>query len=120
MLYTVVVVVILALGAYLIWGGTGTGGTETAEEETATGGSAIAEDAPAFNQEQLLGRQELSTEQKTDVSVHKQEILDLVKSGRLLTDAEKSELGDIMLTKAHLYNFTPEERESVFAAVRMK
>lgn len=57
-------------------------------------------------------------EARGDVAAKKGEILALVSSGKPLTAAQKTEIGGIMLAKAHIYKFSEAEREKIFAALR--
>lgn len=80
--------------------------------------SKLISETPKVTEEQLLGNENLLQGQQSDIEKHKQDILALVNSGKTFTDDEKSTIGNIMLTRAHLYNFTDEERETVFSALR--
>jgi len=109
-LWTVIAVVVIVIVGYVFLSGS--------PEGTATPPKAKVIVTPVVSQEQLLGKAPLATEQKDAISVHKAEILARVASGKPLTQEEKGSIGNIMLTQAHLYKFTDEEREAVFSALR--
>lgn len=109
----IIVVVIVLVGGYLLLSGGGDSGIGQGSSARA-----IVENKPGLNEEQLLGKAEIPDTQRAAVAAHKQEILARAASSKPLTDAEKSVIGNIMLTQAHVYSFTAEEREAVFAALR--
>jgi hypothetical protein len=74
--------------------------------------------APEISQEQLIGKEPLSTGQVDSITKHKQEILDRIAQGAPLTEVERQELGRLMLMEAHLYNFTKAETDAIFNALK--
>ena len=103
----VVVIVVIGYFAFTVSPST-TGKTPAAKKPS----------APPITDEQVLGRAPLSSEQNVAIAAEKARILKLVASDKTLSQEEKSQVGNIMLTQAHLYKFTPEEREAIFAALR--
>ncbi len=74
--------------------------------------------SPAVDQETLLGKKPLNQSQADAIFAHKQEILKRVSQLAPLTEDEKGAIGNLMLTQAHLYQFTPDERDTIFAALK--
>jgi hypothetical protein len=106
---TIVVLVIVVVGGYFLLT---TGGEPTSEDQT----SATTERTP---EPTLAPQLRLTPQEKAgDVSGKKAEILKLVRSGKALRPEEKSEIGGIMLTKAHIYNFSEDERVDIFEALQ--
>lgn len=110
----IVAIAVVAIGGYFLLASPANGpeGVAPAKE------SKLVRETPKVTEEQLLGDAELNANQQSDIERHKQDILRLARSGKTLSDDEKSTIGNIMLTRAHLYNFTDEEREAVFDALR--
>ncbi|TSC57091.1 MAG: hypothetical protein Greene041679_447 [Parcubacteria group bacterium Greene0416_79] len=73
---------------------------------------------PAVSKKQLLGEETLGDREALAVGGHKERILERIASPRPLTNEEKGAIGSIMLTQAHLYNFSGAEREAIFAALQ--
>ena len=111
----IIVVIIVLVGGYFLRAGGEEGGGSGAQNSTI---SRVVETKPGLTDEQLLGKAEVPETQLNAVVAHKQDILKRVVSSKPLTDAEKQTIGNIMLTQAHIYGFTAEEREAVFAALR--
>lgn len=107
----VVVIVIVAVGGYFFYTGSGsTGGG------SGGGGGSERIKTP---EPTLAPQLQLTPQEKAgDVGDKKAEILKRARSGKLLTPEQKSEIGGIMLTKAHIYNFTEEERVDIFEALQ--
>lgn len=105
----IIVIVVVVIGGYLLYtqGGTDTGGAGESGEATVTPEPTLAP------QLQLTQK-----ERAGDVGDKKADVLSLVRSGKALTPEQKSEIGGIMLTKAHIYNFSEEERQDIFAALQ--
>ena len=80
----------------------------------------ISGSIPAFTNEQLLGDAEVTPAEKQDVVAYKAQLLAKVASGALFSSEEKGSIGKLMLTDAHLYDFSDEEREAIFSALRRK
>lgn len=110
----VIVLVIVLVGGYLLL----SGGGDNGGIGQSSSAKAVVENTPRLNDEQLLGKAEIPDTQRAAIAEHKQDILRLARSSKTLSDDEKSTIGNIMLTRAHLYNFTDEEREAVFDALR--
>ena len=110
----IMVVAVVAIGGYFLLASPANGpeGVMPITE------SKLVRETPKVTEEQLLGDAGLSANQQSEVLKHKQDILRVARSGKALSDGEKSTIGNIMLTRAHLYNFTDEEREAVFDALR--
>ena len=110
----IMVVAVVAIGGYFLLASPANGpeGVMPVTE------SKLVRETPKVTEEQLLGDAGLSANQQSEVLKHKQDILRVARSGKALSDGEKSTIGNIMLTRAHLYNFTDEEREAVFDALR--
>lgn len=110
----IIAVAIVAVGGYFLLASPANGpeGAAPAKE------SKLVRETPKITEEQLLGDAGLNANQQSDIEKHKQDILRLARSSKTLSDGEKSTIGNIMLTRAHLYNFTDEEREAVFDALR--
>lgn len=110
----IIAVAIVAVGGYFFLASPANGpeGAAPAKE------SKLVRETPKVTEEQLLGDTTLSQSQQSDIEKHKQDVLRLARSGKTLSNDEKSTIGNIMLTRAHLYNFTDEEREAVFDALR--
>lgn len=108
--WTVIAVVVIIILGYFVFSSSpsSSGKTPAAKKPS----------APSLTDEQVLGRTPLSSEQESSIVGEKTRILKLVTSGQTLSQEEKSQVGNIMLTQAHLYKFTPEEREAIFAALR--
>ncbi|MDO8564931.1 MAG: hypothetical protein Q7R88_02970 [bacterium] len=103
----IVVLAILAVGGYLLYQRGGDFDMGTEEEEAAPVEATLAPEL------------ELTREEKSgDVSEKKAEILVIVSSGRPLTAEERAEIGGIMLTKAHIYQFSEPERVKIFEALQ--
>lgn len=103
----IIVIVVVAIGGYFLYtsgggdGGTGIPAKTTTPEPT------------------LAPQLQLTPQEKAgDVGDKKAEVLRLVRSGKTLTDEQKSEIGGIMLTKAHIYNFSDAERADIFKALQ--
>lgn len=107
--WTVIAVVVIIGIGYFVFSSPSLSGKAPAAKTPST---------PPLTDEQVLGRTPLSSEQEGSIVAEKTRILKLVASGKTLSQEEKSQVGNIMLTQAHLYKFTPEEREAVFAALR--
>jgi len=101
----VVIIIVVVVGVWLYFGSSGSSslnGSSSTKVPTAT----------------LAPSLQLTTQEKTgNVSAKRAEILALVRSGAPLTQAQKSEIGGIMLTKANLYNFNEAERQVIFKAL---
>ena len=98
-LYIVVAIIVLALGAYLIWGGTGTGGTAPAEE----GGTANASAGEEVTPSSLMT---------------KEDVLAKVNSTESLTPEEiRTIFSAISGTNIQKYGFTEKERAQVMQAL---
>ena len=110
----IIVVAIIAIGGYFLFASPVNGPDGAAP----AGESNLVRETPKVTEAQLLGDAALSEREQSGIDTHKQNILRLARSGRALSDEEKSTIGNIMLTRAHLYNFTDEEREAVFDALR--
>jgi hypothetical protein len=110
----IMVVAVVAIGGYFLLASPANG----PEGVTPVTESKLVRETPKVTEEQLLGDAGLSVNQQGEVLKHKQDILRVARSGTALSDGEKSTIGNIMLTRAHLYNFTDEEREAVFDALR--
>lgn len=104
----IVVIIIIAIGGYFLLSGSGSTG------EDGTFGEPVATPEPTLAPQLQLTPQEKAG----DVGDKKAEVLALVRSGKTLTDEQKSEIGGIMLTKAHIYNFSDEERADIFEALQ--
>ena len=78
----------------------------------------MVQNVPKVTNEQLLGKSQLSQTQQSEIETHKAEILARVRSGKALSQEEKSAIGNIMLTQAHLYKFNDAERQVIFDALR--
>ncbi len=109
-----IIAIIVIVGGYLLFASPANG----PEGAAPAGESKIVRETPKVTEEQLLGDAGLSQSQQSDILKHKQDILRLARSGKALSDEEKSTIGNIMLTRAHLYNFTDAEREAVFDSLR--
>lgn len=110
----IIAVAIVAVGGYFLLASPANGPDGAAPVKE----SKLARETPQVTEKQLLGDAGLTASQQSDIEKHKQDILRLARSGKTLSDDEKSAIGNIMLTRAHLYNFTDEEREAVFDALR--
>ncbi len=102
----IVIVLVLLLGVWYFW-------------------DSLSDSAPVSNsnapvpQAELAPALKLTEEEKTgNVSAKRAQILSAVNSGRALTSAERSEISGIMLTKAHIYTFSDEERKAIFKALQ--
>lgn len=96
----IVITIVVVIGVWLFW---------SPSEDISSTEEPIATLAPAL---------QLTAQEKTgDVSAKRAEILALVRSGAPLTQAQKAEIGGIMLTKANLYTFNEAERQDIFAAL---
>lgn len=103
----IVVVILVAVGGYYLLSGGENGGEGASGEPIATPEPTLAPQLQLTPQEKA-----------GDVGDKKAEVLSLVRSGKSLTDEQKSEIGGIMLTKAHIYNFSDEERADIFEALQ--
>ena len=110
----IVAVAVIAVGGYFLLASPANG-PEGAVPVTE---SKLVRETPKVTEEQLFGDAELTASQQSGILKHKQDILRLARSGKALSDAEKSAIGNLMLTRAHLYDFTNEEREAVFDSLR--
>ncbi len=113
LLVIVVLIVIVAVG-YMVWNSPSTPvGTIPAVASKPT-----ISPEPVISPDQLIGKVRITPALEDKIAVHKKEILDRVSSGKPLTDADKSAIGGIMLSEAHLYGFTDAERAQIFAALQ--
>ena len=103
--YVLIALVIIALLGWWVLSSKGTGPSEKSAEEDLPGPQL----APAL--------QLTADEKRGDVTDKKAEIMAAVRSGKPLTNEQKAEIGGIMLTKAHIYNFTEVERQDIFKAL---
>lgn len=103
----IVVVIIVIVGGYLLYTQGGTGGAGESPKTAVTPEPALAP------QLELTPR-----ERAGDVGDKKADILELVRSGKPLTPEQKAEIGGIMLTKAHIYQFSEPERVKIFEALQ--
>jgi len=75
-------------------------------------------DPPTISREQMLGEVALTEEQKAEIALFKLAILRRIATGAPLTQEEREALGRVMLMEAHLYGFTDEELDAIFAALK--
>lgn len=108
MLYVIIVIVVIAVLGWWFFSASPQGGNESVD---------VGSEEGAGVQELTPSVQLTPAEAAGDVSVKKAEILSRVRSGTLLTQEEKADIGGIMLTKANVYNFTEEERNDIFTAL---
>lgn len=90
------------------------------EEEEGTGSAAepsVVTDDPEFSAKQVLGEEALTQRQSGAIAANKVRILAAVRASRPLTSAERTEIGNVMLTQAHLYLFSEGEQAEIFAAL---
>ena len=103
----VAAIIIVVVGGYFLFSADGGGG-----------GPVGAGDGTQTPEPTLAPQLQLTPQEKAgDVGDKKAEILRLVRSGKGLTDEQKGEIGGVMLTKAHIYNFTEAERTDIFEAI---
>ncbi|MDP3996130.1 MAG: hypothetical protein Q8P86_00335 [bacterium] len=77
-----------------------------------------SQDAEMADEDRLAPELRLTEEEKSgDVASDKAEILAIVRSGRPLSADESQRISGIMFAKAHIYNFSSEEREEIFSAL---
>ena len=74
--------------------------------------------APVFSAEERLGTKEISEGQRKSALYVKKELLAEARSQTAFSTEEKAAIGKLMLTEAHLYDFSEEERDAVFSALR--
>ena len=74
--------------------------------------------APVFSAEERLGTKEISEGQRKRALYVKKELLAEARSQTAFSTEEKAAIGKLMLTEAHLYDFSEEERDAVFSALR--
>lgn len=108
-LYVIVVIIIIALIGWWVFP------APSPSVPTDNSASAKVEEVPTATLAPALQLTEV--EKSGNVSERKAEILTIVRSGRALTQAEREEIGGIMLTKANIYNFTEAERQDIFKAL---
>jgi len=91
---------------------------DTTKKSIISGGDGASSSGTDTPEPTLAPQLQLTPQEKTgDVGDKKADILSLVRSGKALTPEQKGEIGGIMLTKAHIYNFTEEERTDIFEAI---
>lgn len=112
--YVVVALVVIAgLGYFVLSSPEGSTGAKSEAEQPL-----VVKQNPEFSDEELLGEATLDDSQTAAILAHKQEILRIVATNKPFTEEEKGAIADVMSNKAQLYKFTPDERESIFAAFK--
>lgn len=107
----VVILIIVIVGAWLSFSNTPSGGEEGTVSELVT-------NAPVFSDSERLNKETLSASQQADAAAYKEELLAKARSTASFSAEEKSAIGKLMLTEAHLYNFSDDERADIFSALR--
>lgn len=117
--WTVIIVLAAAAGGYFVFAPDESSAPagEPASRPVARAPSVLREN-PRFEDAQVLGEKALTKSQTDAIAKNKTAIMKTVGTERALSPEERSEIGNIMLTQAHLYNFTDEERDAVFDALR--
>lgn len=117
-LVVVIIVIVVLVGGYLLLSGSSGTGSGTGSGIGGSGGKSAVTALPPLTQDELLGKKSVPAASLDAVAAHKAEILKRVRNGKPLTQEEKGAIGNVMLTEAHIYKFTDEERDTIFAALQ--
>lgn len=107
----VVIFIIVIVGAWLSLSNTPSGGEKGAVSE-------LVANAPVFSDSERLGKETPSAAKQTEAAAYKEALLAKTRSGVSFSAEEKGAIGKLMLTEAHLYNFSDDERADIFSALR--
>ncbi len=113
----VIVLVVVALG-YLALAPESTAPEGDPAAKSVSRAQSVLRENPRFEDAQVLGEKALTKSQTDAIAKNKTAIMKTVGTERVLSPEERSEIGNIMLTQAHLYNFTDEERDAIFDSLR--
>lgn len=112
------VVVLIIIGAVFFASDSSPLPSPKGNQDSPNQASELLNRMPQFSDAERLGDDDLSEAQGQGVLAYKAELLARVASDAPLSEDEKAGIGRLMLVEAHLYDFSNEEREAIFDALR--